>query len=203
MKIGETGEVRVRGYLLLLRQSLRSFLAREALSDALRELESHIRERIDAAEPGPDEEATLARILDELGTPLQVARGYSTEMTLEEAVATGRFTPTARALWQLATTTLLGFFPFLGLLVGYVLGASFLLVALLKPVFPNNTGVVLVDGSPRGFGIMGDLPPGAQMWGGYWLIPILIALGVSILVLTQRGATRFLVWWRARGLRGE
>jgi len=203
MKIGETGEVRVRGYLLLLRQSLRSFLAREALSDALRELESHIRERIDAAEPGPDEEATLARILDELGTPLQVARGYSAEMTLEEAVATGRFTPTARALWQLATTTLLGFFPFLGLLVGYVLGASFLLVALLKPVFPNNTGVVLVDGSPRGFGIMGDLPPGAQMWGGYWLIPILIALGVSILVLTQRGATRFLVWWRARGLRGE
>ena len=46
MKISEVGESRVRGYLFVLERSLRTFLPREVVADAAREVESHIRERI-------------------------------------------------------------------------------------------------------------------------------------------------------------
>jgi hypothetical protein len=78
------------------------------------------------------------------------------------------------------------------------LGFGSLLTAFLKPIFPNNAGMMVVDGVPRGFGVFSDIPPGAEMAGGYWIIPILIGVGLAILIITQRSATRFLVWWRAR-----
>jgi len=198
MRLTETGEARVRGYLFVLGQSLKSFLPRAVVMDALQELESHLRERIDETKPEPDERTALERVLEELGRPQRVAQAYSAEITIEEAITTGRLAPTARAFWNLATTSLLGFFPALGLLIGYLLGAGFLLTAFLKPVFPNNTGLMVLDGVPRGFGVYGDVPAGAEIWGGYWIIPIMIALGLAVLVATQRAATAFLVWWRAR-----
>ena len=198
MKLGEDGETRVRGYLFILGRSLRSFLPRAVVVDALRELESHIRERIDQAEPQPNEQAALERVLAKLGPPLRVAQAYSAEMTIEEAVTTGKITPTARALWHLATTSLLGFFPALGLLIGYIVGVAFLAMAALKPIFPNNVGLMVLDGVPRGFGIFEPLPAGAEVWGGYWIIPVLTALGLAALVVTHRGASKYLGWWRTR-----
>ena len=198
MKLSETGEARVRGYLFVLGQSLKSFLPRAVVMDAVQELESHIRERIDETEPEPDERTALEQVLRELGMPQRVAQAYSSEITMEEAITTGRIAPTVRAFWNLATTSLLGFFPALGLLLGYLLGFGSLLTAFLKPIFPNNAGMMVVDGVPRGFGVFSDIPPGAEMAGGYWIIPILIGVGLAILIITQRSATRFLVWWRAR-----
>jgi uncharacterized membrane protein len=198
MKLSEAGEARVRGYLFVLGQSLKSFLPRAVVMDAVQELESHIRERIDETEPEPDERTALEQVLKELGMPQRVAQAYSAEITIEEAITTGRVAPTVRAFWNLATTSLLGFFPALGLLLGYLLGFGSLLTAFLKPIFPNNAGMMVVDGVPRGFGVFSDIPPGAEMAGGYWIIPILIGVGLAILIITQRSATRFLVWWRAR-----
>lgn len=198
MKLSETGEARVRGYLFVLGQSLKSFLPRAVVMDAVQELESHIRERIVGAEPEPDERTALEQLLQEIGMPQRVAQAYSAEITIEEAITTGRIVPTARAFWNLATTSLLGFFPALGLLLGYLLGFGSLLTAFLKPIFPNNAGMMVVDGVPRGFGVFSEIPPGAEMAGGYWIIPILIAVGLAVLIITQRSATRFLVWWRAR-----
>ncbi|MGB5293584.1 MAG: hypothetical protein WBP34_01415 [Thermoanaerobaculia bacterium] len=198
MKLNEAGEARVRGYLFVLGQSLKSFLPRAVVMDAVQELESHIRERIDKAEAEPDERTALERLLQEIGMPQRVAQAYSAEITIEEAITTGRVAPTLRAFWNLATTSLLGFFPALGLLLGYLLGFASLLTALLKPVFPNNTGLLVVDRVPRAFGVLGEIPPGGEIWGGYWIIPVLIAVGLAILILTQRFATGFLVWWRAR-----
>jgi uncharacterized membrane protein len=198
MNLSETGEARVRGYLFVLGQSLKSFLPRAVVMDAVQELESHIRERIAEAEPEPDERTALELVLQEIGMPQRVAQAYSAEITIEEAITTGRIVPTARAFWNLATTSLLGFFPALGLLLGYLLGFGSLLTAFLKPIFPNNAGLMVVDGIPRGFGVFSDIPPGGEMVGGYWIIPILIAVGLAVLILTQRFATAFLVWWRAR-----
>jgi len=204
MRLSEGGETRVQGYLFVLGQSLRSFLPQVVVADALQELESHIRERIDQTESGPDERTALEQVLAELGTPLRLAQAYASEMTIEEAITTGRLAPTARAVWHLATTTLLGFFPALGLVLGYLVGSAFMLIGLLKPIFPNNTGLVLVDGAPKGFGVIGNLPPEAEIWGGYWIIPVSIALGLAILIVTHRCATRFLLWWRnARQGRSE
>lgn len=198
MILSETGESRVRGYLYVLERSLTLALPRDVASDAVREIESHVRERI-AAVTSSDERAAVEQILAELGPPLRVAQAYSTERTLDEAVVTGRLVPVLRAMWHLAVTSIGGFFAALGLLVGYAFGLALLAIGILKPIFPNNVGFWVVNGPgsmPTSLGIKfdSDVPPA----GGNWVILIGLVFGLAFLVLTHRGARRFLGWWRAR-----
>ena len=197
MTLSDGGESRVNGYLFVLERSLASFLPRETVRDAVREIESHLRERIAAADAMPNERVVLERILSDLGTPLRVAQAYSAERTLDEAVATGRFVAVLRALWHLSLTTVSGFFAGLLLLVGYIVGAGFLIVAALKPVFPDNVGVHMVNGIPVGLGARFPAPA-EPVAGGYWIVPACLAAGLGILVATHRGARRFIGWWRRR-----
>jgi len=198
MKLSETGEGRIRGYLFVLGRSLGSFLPRDVAKDALQEIESHIRERVEQMDALPDERAALEKVLNELGSPLRVAQAYSVEMVVDEALATGRTGAIARALWHLATTTVGGFVATLGLFVGYVAGLSVLAVAALKPIFPANVGFFFVNGLPHSMGALFPAPAGAEVRGGYWIIPIALAVGLWILVATHRGSRRFLGWWRER-----
>lgn len=200
MKLTEAGEARIRGYLFVLGRSLRTFLPPAVATDAVKEVESHLRERAEQTEPLPDERAALERVLTELGPPLRVAQAYAAEMAVEEAVTTGRLLPIARAVWHLATTTVGGFFAALALFVGYATGASFLILALLKPIFPENVGLYVVGGVPHGFGFF-PASPGAEVVGGYWVIPLSALLGLGLLVATHRGARRLLAWWRGRATR--
>lgn len=198
MKLSETGVARIRGYLFVLGRSLGSFLPRDVAKDALQEIESHILERVSQAGEQADELANLERILAQLGSPLRVAQAYSAEMAVDEALATGRTGAIARALWHLATTTTGGFLATLGLFVGYVAGFSVLALAVLKPIFPENVGFFFVNGLPHSMGALFPVPAGSEVRGGYWVIPIALALGLSILAATHRGSCRFLAWWRER-----
>ena len=135
MKISEVGESRIRGYLFVLERSLRTFLPREVVADAAREVESHIRERLDQivqTTPLPDERANVERVLRELGPPLKVAQAYSLEMTVDEAVATGRVIPMARAFLHVATTTVGGFLAAVIVLWGYAASAILFSAAILE-----------------------------------------------------------------------
>jgi uncharacterized membrane protein len=198
MKLSETGEARVRGYLFLLRQSLRSFLPPPTVQDALREIESHVRERLDEASDMPNEAAAVERVLAELGAPVKVARAYSLELTLDEATATTRLVPVLRALFRLSLNTAVGFLAGLALFFGYTLGGALLIIGLLKPIFPRNVGLFLVDGRFAGFGAQFPAPAGAEVLGGYWLIPLGLGLGLALFLVTHKGALRFLAWWRSR-----
>jgi uncharacterized membrane protein len=196
MKMSETDESRVRGYLYVLERSLRTFLPRDVVDDAVREVESHIRERLEQTET-PDGRAALERILGELGPPLQVARAYSTEMAVEEAIATGRVVAVARALWHIAASTVGGFLLALALFIGYTMGAAFAVIAMLKPVFPDNVGLFVAEGRVRSFGAQFPAPEGATVVGGYWIIPLALLAGLALLVGTHRIARWRLVRWRA------
>src|SRR5450830_358631 len=143
--LSETGESRVNGYLFVLERSLGTFLPHEVMRDAVREIESHLRERIASATAAPDERTALETILAELGPPLRVAQAYSAERTIDEAIATGRIVPMMRAIWHLAISTVIGFFTALGLLIGYIIGVALLFIAILKPIFPNNVGFWVRD----------------------------------------------------------
>jgi hypothetical protein len=113
-------------------------------------------------------------------------------------VTTGRVVPIARAVWHLAITTVRGFFAALGLFAAYLAGVSFIIVAALKPFFPDNVGVhVTKNGWPIVIGAVWPAPV-QPVRGGYWIIPIFLVLGFGILVLTHRGARAFLGWWRRR-----
>src|SRR5471032_1946427 len=144
MQLTDTGESRVNGYLFVLERSLKSFLPPEVVRDAVREIESHLRERIASADGAPNEREVVERILAELGPPLRVAQAYSAERTIDEAVATGRFVAIVRAVGHLALTTVTGFFTAFGLLVGYLTSFAFVALAVLKPIFPDNVGIQYV-----------------------------------------------------------
>ena len=198
MILSDVGESRVNGYLYVLERSLAAFLPATVVRDAVREIESHLRERIRAVGSVADERATLEQILCELGPPLRVAQAYSAERTLDEAVVTGRFVPIVRAFWHLAVTSVVGFLAALGLFAGYICGVAFLAISLLKPIFPNNVGFWSVNGEGS-FPTLGIKFATDQMpAGGYWVILIGLFLGLGLLVLSQRGARRFLAWWRER-----
>ncbi len=198
MNLTDTGESRVNGYLFVLERSLRSFLPPEVVRDAVREIESHVRERVASADAAPNERAALEQILAELGPPLRVAQAYSAERTIDEAVVTGRIVPMTRAIWHLAVTTFIGSAVATGLFSAYAAGVAFIIAGLLKPIFPNNVGLFVVAGVPRSFGAQFPTPPGAIVYGGYWIIPVSIACGVAVLVLTHKAARRYLASWRKR-----
>jgi HAAS len=191
MNLSQVGESRVNGYLFVLERSLKSFLPIDIVRDATREIESHVRERVAAHDGSPNEREALERILAELGPPLRVAQAYSAERIIDEAVTTGRVVPIARAVWHLAITTVRGFFVGLGLLCGYLGGLGFLLVAVIKPLFPQNAGIQMKNGWPVGIGAQFPAPA-EPLRGGYWIIPICLVLGFALLVLTHRGARAFL-----------
>jgi uncharacterized membrane protein len=198
MILGQAGESRVRGYLYVLERSLRTFLPKEIVADAVREVESHIKDRVAQVEPMPNERDALERVLNELGPPLRIAQAYAAEQTMEEAAATGRIVPIARAIFHVAATGLAGFAAAFGLLTGYLFGIGFILIAVLKPIFPNNTGLWIRDGGPVSFGTLSPAPTDAQLVGGYWVIPISLAIGLVILVATHRAARALVRRWRER-----
>jgi uncharacterized membrane protein len=192
----ETGESRINGYLFVLERSLRSFLPPDVVRDAVREIESHVRDRILSADGVPNERDALEKILAELGPPLRVAQAYSAERTIDEAVTTGRFVAIVRAVGYLALTTFAGFWAALGLLIGYLASFAFIALAVLKPIFPDNVGVVYKHGVPIGFGAQFPVHPGTMVEVGYWMIPFSLLCGLGIFVGTHRGARKFLAWWR-------
>lgn len=197
MKLSDAGEARVRGYLFVLGRSLKGSLPRGLAADAVAEIESHLRERVADAAAQPNEAAAIERILGELGAPLHVARAYSAEIHAEEALHTGRLRSIGRALWHIARATNVGLLAAVGLFTGYAAGAAFILLAVLKPIFPGNVGIFVVDGVPRSMGALFPAPPG-EVRGGYWIVPICLVLGLLCLALTQRATRRFLAWWRAQ-----
>ena len=205
MILSETGASRVNGYLFVLERSLSLILPRDGVLDAVREIDSHLRDRIATAGPAADERTTLEKILSELGPPLRVAKAYSLERTVDEAVITGRLWAIARAIFHVAMSTVTGFFAGLGLFIGYLLGVGFIILAALKPIFPGNVGIWVGNhslsegldiGWRAGMHVAGS--GNEHMVGGYWVIPIFLVAGFGLLFLTHRGARKFLGWWRRR-----
>ena len=198
MQIGDVAEGRIRGYLFVLDRSLRSFLPAETARDAVQEVHSHIRERVAEVSPVPDERSALEAVLAELGSPLKVARAYAREVTVDQALVTGRLLAVGRALAIFAARGVLHFFAALTLFTGYGIGFSFVLIALMKPLLPGNVGLFMVDGRFHGFGVQFSLPPGTEVLGGYWIVPLCLVAGAALLIGTHALARHLLARWRER-----
>ena len=190
MKLSEAGEGRIRGYLYLLKQSLRSFMPADIASDSVREVESHIRERLEELGNNGDEREGVERVLAGIGPPLELARVFASEFTLDEAATTGHVAPLLRSLWFLAATTLSRFAKSLVYFTGYMTELALLALAPLKLLFPDNVGLLVRDGIPRAIGAQFPLSEGTEVIGGYWVILICLVLSMLILIVTQRAARR-------------
>ena len=198
MQLSDTGESRVRGYLYVLERSMRATVSGQLATDAVREVESHIRERVAESDGTPNERDALEAILTRLGAPATVARAYSLEMIMEEAAVGGRLLPVLRSLLHAAASGVLGFLVAIALFCGYLIGAAFVAVAALKPIFPRNVGLWFKDGVPRSFGAEFPVPSGMELVGGYWVVPVALITGLAILLVVHRAARKWIASLRSK-----
>jgi uncharacterized membrane protein len=196
MTLSEAGESRVRGYLYVLDRSLRASSSAELAGDAVREVESHIRERVAESNGVPNEREALEAILARLGSPSTVARAYSLEMIMEEAAVGGRMVAVLRSVFHGATTGVAGFLAAMLLFTGYAMGTGSIVTAALKPIFPNNVGLWLHEGVS--LGAQFPAPPGVTPLGGYWIIPICFFAGLFVLIVTHKLARYWVAGVRER-----
>ena len=183
----------LEAYLAQVRRRLHALPSSE-VEEVLKELRSHVLDRVQGELTPAAVEAALAA----LGPPAEVARLNVTERAaaaVEQGAAPLRV---LRALYRVATVSVLGLFTFFVSLFGYSLSVGFLVLAVLKPFSPDTVGLwwrTNPGGEPDFvFGAV-DPAPGWQDSLGYWLIPVSLVLGLSIGYLTWRlgaGAVRMM-----------
>jgi hypothetical protein len=198
MNLSNAGESRVNGYLHVFERAMHAAQPRALTEDAVREVESHIRERVADVAPMPNERDALERILVQLGSPDTLARAYSLELMMDEAAVGGRLTSVFRTLFHVATTGLRGFAGAVVLFSGYAIGLAFLSIAVLKPIFPANVGLWTRNGIPIAFGGKFPAPADLEVVGGYWVIHIALVIGLAITIATHRIARRWIATLRDR-----
>lgn len=178
-----TPEAQMTDYLARLRPALTGMTVSER-EDIVEEIRMHIRERLS------DEQASLDQVLAGLGPADELAQQYRTGLLMQRAQSSISPVVILRAALRWATTGLEGFAVFVIALIGYATGVSFLLLALMKPFFPANTGLWV---GPDQFNF--SFRMGATMTNpaspvhevlGWWLIPVCLVIGSLSLVLTTK-----------------
>src|SRR5438045_3877490 len=123
----------VETYLRTLRRHLRGLGAEEA-NEIIEELRSHITDKTAAG-------VTLDSILQSLGTPEALASRYVADLTLARAEVSRTPIGVLDGLFRWATLSGFGSFVLLASLIGYFIGATLMLVAILKPFHPHTAGL--------------------------------------------------------------
>jgi uncharacterized membrane protein len=173
-----TTEIQIDSYLTALRLHLGPLTIAER-EEIIREINAHIRDS--AEETGASVETVLAR----LGPAAELAAQYRDGLLISQASRS--FSPLVllRAALRLATKGVFGFVAFFLGLFGYTMGVGLVLTALLKPIFPANTGVWFVNGHFHSAGSMfPGPPPNVHDVLGLWYTPLALTLGSLTLLLT-------------------
>lgn len=181
-----TANPQIEQYLVALRSQLAPMTLAER-EDILREIAAHIHDSI--AESGEPATVVLAR----LGSPEEIAAQYSEGLLLRRASRS--FSPLLllRATLRYASKGLTGALVFFAAILGYGVGAGFVLTALLKPVFPSHTGLWMANGRFLSSGTVFVPPqPPAHEILGWWYVPLALALGAAFLIAATFAIRTFL-----------
>jgi hypothetical protein len=194
---GETQQ-KIEVYLGRLRQRLRGMNDEDA-REIVEELRSHIMDR--AAADGSMTPAGVDEALAALGRPEELASQYMTDSLLARAEVSRSPVRILESLFRWASWSAAGFFVLLGSILGYFLGAVFILVAALKPFHPESAGLWILPSGASDFEIslrlgFGNPPLGGREVLGWWIIPVGFAAGCWLVILTTR-----LALWGARRYR--
>ena len=192
---GNGAQTRIDDYLQRLRAGLRG-LRPEEINEIVEELRSHIVEKASAG--GEAGAAALEAALASLGRPEDLAREYLTDALLARAEVSRSPARILAALFHWGRLSVTGFFVFLAAIVGYALGISLFLLGVLKPFHVGSAGLwvwrdshsALEYSARLGFGTP---PPNAHELLGWWIVPIGLAYGGGLIMLTT-----YLVLWFVR-----
>lgn len=176
-------EARLGEYIDKLKLCLTPLPAAER-DDIAEEIRVHVRERL-----ATDPMLTADDILRRLGSPSTLARQYHGAQMLERASRSYSPFLMLRATVRWALTGVQGFLVFNIATLGYALGAGFILLAMLKLIFPDTVGLWLAPGIFE-FGFR----PGDRRLSvthellGDWFAPVTVGLGL----LFTMGTTKLL-----------
>ena len=197
---------RINAYLGRLRGRLRG-IRDDEVREIVEELRSHIMDKAATSKEASGEangEITAAGVdaaLAALGTPEELASQYMTENLLARAEVSRSPVQILRSLFRWASLSVAGFFVLLGSILGYFLGAVFILVAVLKPFHPHTAGLWVF---PNGAGDseisfrmgFGSIPVGGRDVLGWWIVPIGWMAGGGLVMLTTHIALWFVRRYR-------
>ncbi|HZQ70081.1 MAG TPA: DUF1700 domain-containing protein [Terriglobales bacterium] len=181
---------KIDDYLAKLRRSLRG-LKEEDVHEVIAELRSHI---VDKAR-----EQNLDAVLADLGAPEELAAQYAAESLFTRAEVSRTPWSILKSLFRWASLSVAGFFVLMGSLLGYFSGVVLILCGYLKLVHPQTAGVWTARDANGDLQIsvrlgFGSPPPGAHEILGWWIVPLGILVGFSLVMLT----TRFALWCARR-----
>jgi hypothetical protein len=183
----------IETYLARLRARLRG-ISEQDVREIVEELRSHIVDKAGAGAEGVTA-AGVSATLAALGSPEELASEYMTDNVLARAEISRSPVRILESLFRWASLSMAGFFAFLVSIVGYLLGASFVLCAVLKPVHPQSAGLWILPSGADDFMIslrlgFGGPPPGSRDLLGWWIVPIGLVMGCGLVMLT----TQFGLW---------
>ena len=176
-----TNEDEINEYLRRLQAGLTGMTLAER-EDIVEEIRMHIQER------AGDDALRIEKVLGGLGAAEELAKQYRTGLLLQQAHRSISPLVILRATLRWALTGIEGTAVFLIAVVGYATGAAFLLLALLKPIFPRHTGLWVGPGVFN-FSFETALPPAGgavRELLGWWLIPVCLVMGSLILAGTTK-----------------
>ncbi len=175
---------RIDRYLQDLRRALGG-LPEEHVADIVEELRSHLLEKATAG--GELTAESVASALEGLGDPEELASQYLTDHLLARAQFSHSPLLVLRGLFQTATLGLAGIFVLVGSGVGYGLCLAVVLCAALKVFHPASAGLWAGPEGELSLRMgFGAPPAGTRELLGWWIIPIGLALGAGLYLLTIR-----------------
>ena len=188
MAAGNDLQRQIEAYLNRLRRYLHTVTDQDA-REIIEELRSHILERVATTSTGV--EAVLAA----LGSPEELARDYVTDALLARAEISRSPVGTLSSLFHWASLSITGLSVLLASIMGYLLGALLILPAVLKPFHPQNAGLWAFRDSTGdltlslrlGLGTGGGTPRARDVLG-WWFVPLGLAMGCCLVMLTTRAA---------------
>jgi hypothetical protein len=185
MNASKEQELQIDSYLSKFREHLpeMSIADRE---ETVREISVHIRESAQESDGDVDE------ILRRLGPAATLASQYEQDRLIQRASRSVSPWLILRATLELAKRGIEGFAVLLAVLTGYAFGGGLVLTAILKPIFPRNTGLWIGPGVFNfGFHVPGFTDPVHEVLG-WWYIPAALWLGCFFVWLTTYGIRKFL-----------
>lgn len=192
MSVSAGAQQAIDSYLKTLRKRLRG-IAEEDARDIVEEIRSHI---LDKTAGGDVVEAVLAK----LGSPEDLATQYVTDQLLTRAQASRSPALMLYSFVRWAMISVAGFWILQLSLLGYGLGGSLLLCALLKPIHPATAGLWRIpDGDALSLRLgFGSAPTGGQELLGWWMVPLGLIFGFALIFITFRLGVWFIRTFRPR-----
>jgi uncharacterized membrane protein len=192
-------------YLQKLRGVLKS-LPEEERDEIILEIKGHIQERIAQSSQAEGDTEVLKNALFRLGKPEEYGFEFVTDYLLSKGIERKKAWMIFKGLLRWGCNTLAGFFYSLFFFASYLISAGFVIIGIIKPIFPESVGFFLIEGRFEGFGYMSGITqkPGVQEVLGYWVIPLVLIIGlvwffVTTWLLRKVIRSRFGFWKRYQG----